>query len=80
MTDHSDNHHDEDAANFSLPHHNPLIGAMQIDTFHNVRDALLTLRDLTEVQDFGSAKGSLIGLNLLMTCIIHAVDFEIDHR
>ena len=62
------------------PNHNPLIGSMQADTFANVRDALCTLRELTEVREFGLTEGSVTGLHFLMTCIIKAVDFEIDNR
>ncbi len=53
---------------------------MQADTFSNVRNALFTLRELTEVQDFGMTESSVTGLHFLMTCIIKAVDFEIDNR
>lgn len=62
------------------PNHNPLIGTLQMDTFANVRDALCTLRELTEVNDFGLTEGSTTGLHFLMTCIIKAVDFEINNR
>ncbi len=62
------------------PNHNPLIGTLQMDTFANVRDALYTLRELTEVQDFGPTEKSMTGLHFLMTCIIKAVDFEIENR
>ena len=62
------------------PTHNPLIASMQIDTFTNVRDTLCTLRELTEVQEFGLAEHSLSGLHFLITCIIEAVDFEIKNR
>ncbi len=60
--------------------HNPIIASSQIDTFTNVRDTLCTLRELTEVQEFGLAEHSLTGLHFLMTCVIEAVDFEIRGR
>ncbi len=62
------------------PTHNPLIASSQIDTFTNVRDTLCTLRELTEVKEFGLAEHSLTGLHFLMTCVIEAVDFEINGR
>ncbi len=62
------------------PTHNPLIASSQIDTFTNVRDTLCTLRELTEVKEFGLAEHSLTGLHFLMTCVIEAVDFEIKNR
>ena len=62
------------------PNHNPLIATAPMDTFTNVRDALCTLRELTEVPDFNLTERSVIGMHFLMTCIIKAVDFEIENR
>lgn len=62
------------------PNHNPLIASLPKDTLANVRDALCTLKELTEAPDFGLSEGSATGLHFLMLCIIKAVDFEVNNR
>jgi hypothetical protein len=60
--------------------HNPLIAALPVDTLSNIRDSLCTLRALNETTEFSLDENSVTGLHFLMTCIIKALDFEIDCR
>jgi len=65
------------------PNHNPLIGLLHGDTLINVCDSLSTLQDLTVSPPNGElnlSPPSNNGLYFLMSCIIDALRFEIDHR
>ena len=62
------------------PTHNPLIAHQSMDTLSNVRDTLCVLRELTEANEFSLNDNSTAGLHFLMTCIIRAVEFEVEHR
>ena len=62
------------------PPHNPMIGSMQDDTLCNVRDGLCLIRELAEVPDFSPTKHTMTGFHFLMTTMINALNFEIEHR
>ena len=62
------------------PTHNPLIASLPLDTLSNVRDTLCTLRELTETGEFSLNENSTTGLYFVQTCIIKALEFEIEYR
>lgn len=65
------------------PMHNPLIGSLPADTFHNVHDAMSTLQELTvgcEQDELVLSEHATGGLFTIMECIIHALHFELYHR
>ncbi len=65
------------------PHHNPLIGYLQIDTLHNVHDAMATLQELSancEQDQLVLSEQATSGLFYLMETVIHALRFELYHR
>lgn len=63
------------------PNHNPLIGVLHKDTLNNVRDCLFTLQEMTSARDgLMMSERSTTGLYFLMTCILDALQFEIEHR
>ncbi len=68
---------------FCSPHHNPLIGYLQIDTLHNVHDAMATLQELSancEQDQLVLSEQATSGLFYLMETVIHALRFELYHR
>jgi len=76
--------HRQDTLQEPLPsNHNPLIGVLQRDTLNNVRDALHTVWEFTDKsQDQGISMSprATMGLYWLMSCIVDALQFEIEHR
>ena len=83
MSEGQDNtqNHSENYLQDDLPaNHNPLIGTLHRDTLCNVRDALCTLRELSEVRDLSATEHTMTGFHFLMTCIINALNFELEQR
>jgi len=63
------------------PTHNPLIGALHKDTLNNIRDSLCTLQEITSIpNEVMMSDRSTTGLYFLMTCILDALQFEIEYR
>ena len=65
------------------PNHNPLIGTLQIDTIHNVHDAIALLQEITVCprdDGFMFSEWSNTGYYYLMDCILRALRFEIYNR
>ncbi len=63
------------------PTHNPLIGVLHKDTLNNIRDSLHTLQEITGIPNgVMTSDRSITGLYFLMTCILDALQFEIEHR
>ncbi|MGH1439018.1 MAG: hypothetical protein ACRBBR_02810 [Cellvibrionaceae bacterium] len=62
------------------PNHNPIIGASQVDTLCNAHNALCVLRQIVEPKDYETEEEIETGLFFLMTCIINALSFEVNHR
>lgn len=64
------------------PNHNPLIGALQIDTLNNVHDAVALLQELATNSDEypATSKSINMGYYLFTDCILSALRFEIYNR
>ena len=65
------------------PNHNPLIGMLQMDTIHNVHDAVALLQEITVCpgdDGFMFSEWSNTGYYYLMDCVLRALRFEIYYR
>lgn len=59
---------------------NPVIGGLANDTLANIHDTLCLLKELIDVRELELTAQASSGLQVVMGCLIKAIDYETQHR